>query len=153
MYGVWNTILCRQFPHDNGYITRPQDRHTNQRGEHGFSDFHTFQRFPDNSVSKFLIVQCKRGGLEDSVRAWNQGIQQLNRYLGAIHGTRQPHERTPAYGILAVGQMMRVYQYDDVSRTVRPTRIIGGGAPGAKLHLENNPETIQTILNHIRDHH
>ncbi|KAJ5980764.1 hypothetical protein N7481_008062 [Penicillium waksmanii] len=35
LYGVWNTILTWQFPVQEGYVTRPQDRHTSQTGQRG----------------------------------------------------------------------------------------------------------------------
>ncbi|KAJ6076110.1 hypothetical protein N7499_008091 [Penicillium canescens] len=82
LYGVWNTILTWQFPVQQGYVTRPQDRHTSQAGQRGFSDLHTFQ-YPSaqQRTNKFLIVQCKRTGLETGASTWGEGVQQLDQYL------------------------------------------------------------------------
>ncbi|CAI7677861.1 unnamed protein product [Penicillium manginii] len=106
LYGVWNTILTWQFPVQEGYVTRPQDRHTSQAGQNGFSDLHTYQYSPgQRRADKFLVVQCKRTGLETRTSVWNEGVQQLNQYLSATHGTRL--NPTPVYGIVAVGVYMR----------------------------------------------
>ena len=84
MYEIWNAILALQFPVAQGYIIRPPDRHTSQGSEYVFSDLHVF-RYRNNATAadKFLIVQCKRAGIETQDAAWEQAVDQLSRYLSA----------------------------------------------------------------------
>lgn len=118
LYGVWNAILSFQFPLSEGYITSPQDEHTAQSSEKGYFDLHTFHYRGDSSTAdKFLIVQCKRAGYETRSSIWTEGVDQLSQYLSSTHGRRRPSDRSPVYGIVAVGKHMRVYRYDDVSES------------------------------------
>lgn len=153
LYGVWNTILTWQFPVQQGYVTRPQDRHTSQAGQKGFSDLHTYQ-YPSaqQRANKFLIVQCKRTGLETRTSTWGEGVQQLDQYLSATHRTRHVNP-TPVYGMVAVGMYMRVYQYHDATYSVG--NIIDPRVPSTAipLHLENDCIAIQQILDHIKANH
>jgi hypothetical protein len=154
LYGVWNAILSFQFPVSEGYITRPQDEHTAQSGEKGYSDLHTFHYQKNSSTAdKFLIVQCKRAAYETHSSVWAEGVDQLRRYLSSTHGRRRPSHRSPVYGIVAVGKHMRVYRYDDVSQSVldwSPSRRL---ERGKHRNLKKDSEEIQLILNHIRDNH
>ncbi|KAJ5246765.1 hypothetical protein N7468_001748 [Penicillium chermesinum] len=159
LYGVWNTILTWQFRVENGYVTRPQDRHSRQRGRAGYSDLHTYQ-YPavGRRASKFLIVQCKKHGHEGEASTWTQGRNQLRQYLSNTHGRRRWGTRTPVYGILSVGHLVRFYKYVDVGEDIRDlniqsilrsTRIRNGDS----LHIQTDCRQIQRILNHIRSHH
>lgn len=118
-YGVWNAILSWQFPVVEGYITRPQDKHTSQSGRKGYSDLHTFH-YPENGnrATKFLIAQCKRKGLEGRKPVWQEGAAQLRQYLSATHKTRPKGKWTPVYGIITVGRYMRVYKYSDTQKDI-----------------------------------
>ncbi|KAJ5832041.1 hypothetical protein N7474_000352 [Penicillium riverlandense] len=153
LYGVWNAILGLQFPIAQGYITRPQDRHTAQSGQYGFSDLHTFQyRGNAANASKFLIVQCKRAGSESQDSVWRDAVDQLDQYLCDTHGRRRPADRTPVYGIAAVGLKMRVYRYDDVNQCV--LNWAPRGLPqGAQWDLESEAGKVQRILDHILNNH
>lgn len=154
LYGVWNTILTWQFPVQEGYVTRPQDRHTSQSGQKGFSDLHTYQYPPGQTkANKFLIVQCKRKGLESQPTTWDEAVQQLNQYLSATHGTRRVANPPPVYGIVAVGMYMRVYEYLDAARSVDDLRAPGVPSSANPLHLKKNRDAIQKILNHIKTNH
>lgn len=160
MYGVWNAILSWQFPVTDGYVTRPQDQHTKQSGEKGFSDLHTFHyRGSSKDAVKFLIVQCKRAGLETRPSVWAEGVNQLIRYLTATHGARRPDDRTPVYGTVAIGLFMRVYRYDDIRQTVSDWTAPGvrhNRSPAgliAPLHIQSHHDRIQRMLNYIRDNH
>jgi hypothetical protein len=155
LYGVWNAILSFQFPVSEGYITRPQDEHTEQSGEKGYSDLHTFHyQGTSSTADKFLIVQCKRAGYETHPSVWEEGVDQLCRYLLSTHGRRRPSDRSPVYGIVAVGKFLRVYKYDDVSGCVlnwspNSRRL----KMGEVWNLKNHYNEIQLILDHIRDNH
>lgn len=145
--------LSLQFPIAQGYVTRPQDEHTSQSGERGFSDLHTFQyRGTSNTADKFLIVQCKRAEYEGWSSVWAEGVHQLDRYLSATHGTRRPQHRTPVFGILAVGKYMRVYKYDDVNRCVL-NWAPRGLRRGETWHLNDHASAVQRILDHILNNH
>ena len=162
MYGVWSAILNAQFTGSSGYITQPQDRHSSQPGRAGFSDLHTFQYRDDYSpAAKFLITQCKRPGLEGRNVTWAEGVNQLIRYLSATHGTRPQGQRTPVYGIVAIGYYMRVYKYDDVHQDVddwAPPGLVPGLARSINYRTRYTSERthkqeIQQILDYILAHH
>jgi hypothetical protein len=154
LYGVWNSILNFQFPVQEGYITRPQDEHTSQSGEKGYSDLHTFHYSGESSTAdKFLIVQCKRAGFETRSSVWIEGVGQLNRYLAATHGTRRVSDRSPVYGIVAIGKSMRVYKYDDDSQSVDDWSPGATVEAGEVLDLVEHEKKIQRVLNHIRRYH
>jgi len=143
----------------DGYVTRPQDRHSSQSGERGFSDLHTNQyRDGERRASKFLIVQCKRAGLESRPGVWKEGVAQLNRYLAATHRTRSQDSRTPVYGIIAIGKFLRVYEYYDDFREVRDWQSHADGSMNFSqvedpLSLLDHSEIVQKILDEIRDDH
>lgn len=61
LYGVWSSILYLQFPVSQGYIARPQDQHTSQVGEWGFSDQYTY---------RYLTMQCKKARRETQGSVW-----------------------------------------------------------------------------------
>ena len=150
---MWNSILSFQFPICQGYVTRPQDEHTTQSGAKGYSDLHTFHyRGESSTADKFLIVQCKRAGSETRSSVWAEGVSQLNQYLAATHGTRRPLDRSPVYGIIAVGRFMRVYKYDDINRSVLNWSPRGVQA-GKEWDLKEGDLTVQKILDHILNNH
>lgn len=155
LYGVWNAILNFQFPVSDGYITRPQDEHTAQSGEKGYSDLHTFHyRENSSTADKFLIVQCKRAGYETRSSVWAEGVDQLCRYLSSTHGRRRRSARSPVYGIVAVGKHMRVYKYDDVSESVIDWSPNSRRLKKGKVwNLKKDHDEIQLILDHIRGNH
>lgn len=134
-------------------MTRPQDRHASQAGQAGFSDLHTYQYLPAQSgANKFLIVQCKRTGLETRTSTWVEGVRQLDQYLSATHRTRHVNQ-TPVYGIVAVGMYMRVYRYNDATNSVENLRGPGIPSTDAALHLKKDSIAIQQILDHIKANH
>jgi hypothetical protein len=120
--GVWNGILNWVFDPVEGYATTPQDQHTGFGGKKGFSDFHTKQRFVDGSHRCFLITQCKRIGKQHDEYTWEEGANQLQDYLYKEHGTRARNQRTPVYGILAVGRRVRFFKYHDLTGSIEDWR-------------------------------
>ncbi|KAJ5634602.1 hypothetical protein N7528_002444 [Penicillium herquei] len=157
LYWVWNAILTSQFPVAEGYITRPQDKHTSQGGQNGFSDLHTYQYPPGSSnANKVLIVQCKRHGLETRDSVWAEGVRQLDQYLSATHRNRPVRSRTPVYGIVCAGMRLRFYIYRDNSTTpIRnlPTWRIARARLGQILDIKDDADKIQRILDHIKANH
>lgn len=134
-------------------MTRPQDRHASQASQAGFSDLHTYQYLPARAgANKFLIVQCKRRGLETRDSTWVEGVRQLEQYLSATHRTRRVNQ-TPVYGIVAVGMYMRVYEYNDATNSVVNLRRPGVPRTDEPLHLRENRIAIQQILDHIKADH
>ena len=135
--------LDSELPLVQSYITRHQDQRASQAGERGFSDLHTYQyRGHATSTNKLLIVQCKKAELETQSSVWADGVDQLDRYLSATHGSRRPQDRTPVYGTVAIGKHMRVYRYDDINQCVlnwAPRSI----QLGYIWHLEDDDTTIQ----------
>ncbi|KAJ5095751.1 hypothetical protein NUU61_005107 [Penicillium alfredii] len=154
-YGLWNAILGLQFPVSQGFITRPQDRHSSQAGAYGFSDLHTYHyRGTATHATKFLIVQCKRPSASTQSSVWRQAVDQLDEYLSNTHGTRRPANRTPVYGIVAIGLKLRVYKYDDVNQGVLNWAPRGSGVKGGTmLNLDKDATKVQWILNHIYHNH
>ncbi|RHZ63444.1 uncharacterized protein CDV56_107740 [Aspergillus thermomutatus] len=99
--GVWNSILNWVFDPVNGFVTQPQAMHRQYGGKRGFSDFHTMS-VAGGTRRSFLITQCKSAKGEGKDGVWDDGAEQLQRYLGTKHGMR-PTAQRPAYGILARG--------------------------------------------------
>ncbi|PGH07265.1 hypothetical protein AJ80_08025 [Polytolypa hystricis UAMH7299] len=56
---------------------------------------------------------------EYSGSIWDEGAEQLRKYLRAQHGCRPVNKRTPVYGILAVGRRVRFFLYDDVTKDIQ----------------------------------
>lgn len=103
-------------------------------------------------ANKFLIVQCKRAGSESQTSVWDEAVDQLSDYLRTTHRRRRPADRTPVYGIAAVGKAMRVYKYSDVHQGVldwAPT----GLPKGQHWELNKDTREVQRILDHILDNH
>ncbi|OJJ44471.1 hypothetical protein ASPZODRAFT_18662 [Penicilliopsis zonata CBS 506.65] len=150
LYGVWTSILTWQFPVTEGYVTCPQARHGSQSGERGWSDLHTYH-YPNgsNTADRFLFVQCKRRG---GPATWRDGLDQLLRYVRATHRTRRYGRRSPVYGILCVGEMVRLYKYHDPTRTLRPFAP-PGLATGDEWNIRLDARKVQRILNYILRHH
>ncbi|RJE24731.1 hypothetical protein PHISCL_02940 [Aspergillus sclerotialis] len=151
--GLWISILTWEFPIEQGYVTRPQARHGTQPGKRGWSDLHTYQyTHGTGSPRKFLIVQCKRPSRERQRGAWRDGRNQLEIYFRATYGGRQG-EQTPAYGILAIGRLMKAYKNNDNTNRIRRW-----APPGVKTcpkghHISGNARKIKQILDHIRRDH
>ncbi|KAJ5206134.1 hypothetical protein N7491_003247 [Penicillium cf. griseofulvum] len=145
-------ILAWQFPVEQGYITRPQDRHSSQSGRKGFSDLHTYQ-YPSGGgrANKFLIVQCKRKGLETRDSVWLDAVGQLNQYLSASHGSRHTNP-TPVYGIVAIGMYMRAYKYNDMTRTVDDFSLPGQSSD-QPFDIKKDRAVVQRILDIIKEDH
>ncbi|GIK01854.1 hypothetical protein Aspvir_005895 [Aspergillus viridinutans] len=151
--GIWNAILNWTFDPVNGYITRPQNMHR-ARGRRGFSDFHTLQYFGANRRF-FLITQCKRPTPGDAI--WEEGRQQLDRYLSMQHRTRPANARPRVYGILAVGRYVRFYIYSDNRQGCNSWR---PGRQWAETHEDqrgydilNEAHLVQNALRFILNNH
>ncbi|KAL1855559.1 hypothetical protein Plec18167_004101 [Paecilomyces lecythidis] len=153
--GVWNSILNWVFDPVNGYITRPQDMHTRFGGRYGYSDFHTLQ-WRNGRRMHFLITQCKPRSAEGQRAIWQRGADQLQDYLRMQHRTRPVGQRTPVYGILAVGQLVRFFVYNDVHQSIEPFR------PGALFsstqerdfyYLIHEAHLVQRALRDILNNH
>lgn len=153
IYGIWNSILSLQFPITQGYVIRPQDKHTDQAGQNGFSDLHVFH-YPGvaTTATKFLIVQCKRMGDENKSSVWVEAVDQLDRYLYATHGRRRRADRSPVYGIACVGLKMRVYKYDDSSQGVL-NWAPRGLTRGTRYDIVKDHKKVQKILDAILNDH
>lgn len=86
-------------------------------------------------------------------------MDQLRQYLSNTHGTRQQAQRTPVYGIVAVGTYMRVYKYNDVLQDVEdwaPPGLVSGEARkiARPLYWETDTrDEVQRILDYIKLDH
>lgn len=154
--GVWNSILNWVFDLMSGYITRPQAMHTLYGGTHGYSDFHTFQHV-HGQRKYFLITQCKSSTGEGSDAAWDNGSSQLQWYLEIQHGTRPVGQRTPVYGILAIGRRVRFYRYNDTRREIvgfRPAANWANSHGGRRFFdIIDDAVWVQSALRHILHNH
>lgn len=126
-----------------------------QAGRQGYSDLHTYQYLPNRAnAKKFLIVQCKRVGHENRELVWGQAINQLNRYLSSTHGIRPLGSRTPVYGIVAIGKLLRVYKYQDIHQQVSEWYPSGiPFRPDMGYNIQVHERVVQRILNFIRRNH
>lgn len=149
MYGIVNAILARQFPVQDLYITRPQNRASFLGGGHGYSDFHTIH-YVDDETRCFLITQCKATGYENRDSVWLQAQRQLRDYLGTEHATRDQGERSPAYGMVVNGLGVRFFRYDDDNQEIKR---LSPRALDNWWHLKRDHALIQQRLNYIRNNH
>lgn len=134
-------------------MIRPQDKHTDQAGEEGFSDLHVFHyRGAATTATKFLIVQCKRKGDEGKPSVWEEAVDQLSRYLSATHGRRRPADRSSVYGMACVGEYMRVYKYDDINEQVL-NWAPHGWLTGSCFNIKDDHVKVQEILDVILADH
>lgn len=119
--GLWNLILQHYFPASEGYVHRPQDKVMG-----GFLDFNSIswaEKWGDSTKKQkmFLVTQCKRQSRETGEQAWEEGRNQLRRYLHSVmtKETEEREKRIPAvsFGIVAVGQRCSFFTFFGGSRT------------------------------------
>lgn len=116
-----------------------------------FIDIH-IHRLDMLAATKFLILQCKKTGTETRSAVWREAVAQLNRYLSGTHRTRRSANRSPVYGITSLGLTMRVYKYDDDSRSVEDWAPPGLN-PGDYYNLKTQALQVQQILDYIYNNH
>ncbi|OKL60898.1 hypothetical protein UA08_03220 [Talaromyces atroroseus] len=155
MYGLWNSILNWMFPPTSNYVTRPQDMHRFFGGQKGFSDFHTSEIIPASRRKFFLITQCKAVASESQEHEWQNASNQLRDYLSSVHGTRPTNQRSPVYGIAALGRRVRFFRYDDPNQNVVDWRPSKRNNPIKKKYYDIRAEAgdVQGALNWILTHH
>jgi hypothetical protein len=103
-------------PSAKGLYNTPARPSHQPRWEEELFDLPTYQYVPVSArhhrPNKFLVVQCRRVGLETRSSIQFEAVGQLNQYLSATHGRRHINP-TPVYGMVAIGMYMRVNKYDD----------------------------------------
>lgn len=137
--GVMNAILNVYFPSSEGYVHRPEDYVVS-----GYVDINTHQWVPTpagvtgtllppaTSIPEiqvyFLVTQCKAARFEQHKPTWLEGRDQLDRYIGIMR--ERNAWNSPNYGIVAVGSLVRFYQWSTAKGYVEPW---GGGSKVAYL--------------------
>lgn len=149
-------ILNWAFNPINRYITRPQAMQKKYGDERVFGDFHTFELQQDRRIY-FLITQCKATKGEGEGELWRNGSERLRAYLENQHGNRPVAQRTPVYGILAVGRRVRFFRYNDANQAIDGWR---PGAAWAATHddkefydIVHEPRLVQSALRFILQNH
>ncbi|KAL2854797.1 hypothetical protein BJX68DRAFT_264691 [Aspergillus pseudodeflectus] len=108
---LWAGLLGHAFPTAQNYTQAPE-----YHNAAGFTDQITihWRRRGDAqrlSQARFLVTQTKRPSRRRHPSAWNEGRNQLRRYLAQLvrdnQGTASSH-----YGIVAIGQVARFYKWD-----------------------------------------
>ncbi|OJJ31868.1 hypothetical protein ASPWEDRAFT_745309 [Aspergillus wentii DTO 134E9] len=93
----------------------------------------------------FLVTQCKREAREAGNEAWNEGREQLQRYL---QGQAQL-QSAPAmfFGIVAVGNYCTFYEFEPWENSLLAMN------GGKRYHLVRDAAEVHGELMHIRDFH
>jgi hypothetical protein len=93
---------------ENLETIQPLAMYARSRGARGFSDFNTLE-VSGGTRRSFLITQCKRGRRRAacSLVGWGRPAPEIPQDAA----WKQLRPQRPAYGILAIGIMVRFFQY------------------------------------------
>lgn len=146
--GLWNILLHHYYPASEGYIHRAQDKVVQ-----GYLDFNTVrwvQEYRGNAKQEkfFLVTQCKRELREPGQEAWEEGKDQLVRYLGWL----EEANKTPAqrFGIVAVGKQCAFYVYRPNTGDKEAAVEAYDARDERTLDL-SDPKSARTIHRYLRD--
>ena len=93
-----------------------------------------------------LVIQCKGAAHEGQLSTWERGIEQLADYLYAEVGDRQGNDRTPAYGAIAVGRLVKFFKFSYTTGTVSHWY---PGHDNAPYMIGRDCKDIQLVLDHV----
>ena len=95
---VWNEILHHVYAVGQGYSTGPEIQ------LNGKADLYTAHLVTDGRAReyKFLVVECKKPGLDTQAAIWRRATDQLNGYFGSL--ARRNLNRI--FGAIAVGRVV-----------------------------------------------
>ncbi|KAK2761329.1 hypothetical protein FQN54_001851 [Arachnomyces sp. PD_36] len=141
-------ILSWMFPADSGYWTRSEKFKEMNAITHEIFEFCTYEGSGDDR-RVFLVTHCHHAVAE--YESWNHARDILGARLGSQFGSRPEGQRTPLYGIVAMGRRVIFLRYDDESQDVELWRPVPGGL--LSMDMLNNAGEVQEVLNYILAEH
>lgn len=140
------------FPPSQNYVIRPEERN-----ERGYADLHTLEYRESGTKYRkvhFLITQCKRRKYETAQGTWDEGKEQLHRYLTSI-SSKSTYQNHRMYGIIAVGRLAEFYEFNRNTATLRTVPVPANRVPnpGKKFHIGREFNEVQAILDYIKANH
>ncbi|OQE30745.1 hypothetical protein PENFLA_c002G06599 [Penicillium flavigenum] len=111
---TWNAILNLRFPSTQGFLIRPY-MHCALRGYPGWFELQ-ISHLKDGLQNPVLVLYYQRADRQDDDQ-WETGQRELQLYL-AFRYRNLADNAAPIYGILAIGAKLKIFQYDNPSRSI-----------------------------------
>lgn len=138
---TWNAILNLRFPSTQGFSIRPYI-HCAVRGNLGWVELQ-LSHLKDGRQNPVLVLYYQRADRQDD-NQWENGQRELELYL-AFRYRHFTEDTGPIYGILAIGAKLKIFEYDNPSRSIE--RFV------PPWDLERHDEQVWNMLRKInRDH-
>ncbi|KOS38798.1 hypothetical protein ACN38_g10367 [Penicillium nordicum] len=138
---TWNAILNLRFPSTQGFFIRPYI-HCAVRGNLGWVELR-LSHLNDGRQNPVLVLYYQRIDRQDDDQ-WENGQRELELYL-AFRYRHFREDTVPIYGILAIGVKLKIFQYDNPSRSIE--RFV------PPWDLERHDDQVWNMLRKInRDH-
>ncbi|KAJ5206993.1 hypothetical protein N7491_002376 [Penicillium cf. griseofulvum] len=138
---TWNAILNLRFPSTQGFFIRPYS-HSGVRGCPGWVELQ-LSHLKDGRQNPVLVVYYQRANREDD-NQWENGQKELQLYL-AFRYRNFAEDASPIYGILAIGVKLKIFRYDNPSRSIE--RFV------PPWDLERHDEQVWNMLRKISRNH
>ncbi|KAK4862429.1 hypothetical protein LT330_002562 [Penicillium expansum] len=111
---AWNAILNLRFPSTQGFLVRPRI-HTAVRGCPGWFELQV-SHLEDSRQNPVLMLYYQRADRQND-NQWEAGQRELQLYL-AFRYRHVAEDSSPIYGILAIGAKLKIFEYDNPSRSI-----------------------------------
>ncbi|KAJ5503301.1 hypothetical protein N7463_006175 [Penicillium fimorum] len=138
---TWNAILNLRFPSTQGFFIRVYV-HSAVRGCPGWVELQ-LSHLKDGHQDPVLVVYYQRADRENDDQ-WEIGQRELQLYP-AFRYRSFTDNASPIYGILAIGAKLKIFQYDNPSRSIE--RFV------PPWDLEHHDELIWNMLRKISRNH
>ncbi|CAG7954378.1 unnamed protein product [Penicillium nalgiovense] len=138
---TWNAILNLRFPSTQGFLIRPY-MHCALRECPGWFELQ-ISHMKDGLQNPVLVLYYQRADRQDDDQ-WENGQRELQLYL-AFRYRSLAYTAAPIYGILAIGAKLKIFQYDN------PSRSIEHFVP--PWDLERHDEQVWNMLRKISSNH
>ncbi|KXG53763.1 uncharacterized protein PGRI_008130 [Penicillium griseofulvum] len=138
---TWNAILNLRFPSTQGFFIRPYT-HSGARGCRDWTELQ-LSHLKDGLQNPVLVLYYQRADRADD-NQWENGQKELQLYL-AFRYRNFAEDAAPIYGILAIGAKLKIFQYDNPSRSIE--RFV------PPWDLERHDEQVWNMLRRISRNH
>jgi hypothetical protein len=131
---VWYNILHQYFKASDGFATGPEMLVNDNNQADLFTAHSVLDTRTDEK--KIFLVACRAPGLDRQDGIWEQGLDQLERYLGNIHGTYRK------FGAIAIGKVVRFYEWKNGA--------VADFGDGSQFYLDGQCQSVSQHLNYFR---
>ncbi|CAI7662918.1 unnamed protein product [Penicillium glandicola] len=138
---TWNAILNLRFPSTQGFFIRPYI-HPALRGCPSWLELQ-LSHLKDSRQNPVLVLYYQRADRQNDDQ-WENSQRELQLYL-AFRYRSMPEDAPPIYGILAIGAKLKIFQYDNPSRSIE--RFV------PPWDLERHDEQVWDMLGNISRNH